>query len=353
MFLAAAAAAVGLAGAFIPSPAATVGGSTISRGTLNAQLDQIAHSTNYACYLSERGASGVPGATGGATATPATVSTKFVDGWLTVLIRNEVLARLVARAGIRPTARQLAMGRTVLTHQITGALTAFAAQSGAPSPGCGGSGKKVLASMPESFVQGQAVATIDEAILAARAVGVSFDQTGFAAYYRAHTANFDKVCVGLLLFASATRATAAAAALNGGTTYTAEAAAVKATTAAQTSQAAETRCFQLIGTSKTPVLNGSVGKVAGPLQESNGYLVAVVTSRSTQPLSAVTPLVATAIIAAGRTAVERRILAELKRLHVTVDSRYGTLKPATLQIVAPARPPASALLSAVATSPLG
>lgn len=346
VLLAAAAAAVGLAATFIPSPAATVGGSEISQGTLDTQLSQIAHSAEYSCYLSEGGASSVLGAgTSGTTATGATISTKFADSWLTELIRNTMLARLTDQAGIRPTASQLALGRTALAHQITSSLTAFAERSGASSLGCGGSGAAVLASMPESFVQGQAAAFTDEAILASRDAGVSFDEAGIASYFGSHTTRFDRVCVGLLGFATATRAKSAAAALSGGTSYTAEAAAITATTAAKTSEAARSQCLQLTGTSQTPVLDGPVGMVGGPYQESNGYLVVVVTSRSAQPLSTVRPLVVTAVIAAGRTAVGRLLDAQLKQTHVSVDPRYGTLKRATLQIAAPASPPPSALLS--------
>lgn len=356
VLLVAVAAAVALAGVYLPSSAATVGSATISRKSLDTQLRAIAASQDYTCFLSEerqlagQGRVQLFGAGNEGTA-GGSYGTTFVDDWLSSMITDHVLAGMVARDGVQVGAHDLALARSVLSRRITTVLRQYATVVGAPVPGCGGTGSAVLASMPGWFVAQATTAEADQAVLDARAAGVRLDASQIAAYFAGHRTTFDRDCLSIIVVKTQAAAQRAAQAIAGGTTFSKEASTVSLTTGTGVNGGAA-GCGFLTGTFLAPELAAlPVGAVTKPFSARGVWWLATITKRSTVPLSSVQGTVVTAILHAGQSRADAELRGELRRAHVTVDARYGTASGGATLILPPASPRAGDLLSGVADAP--
>jgi hypothetical protein len=356
VLLVAVVATVVLASAYLPTSAATVGGTSISRQSLDSDLSAIAGSPDYTCFLSEERqlagerplpllGAGSPSASGGV------YDTTFVDDWLGSMITGQVTGRLVADARLRVTAADLAVARAVLSRRITDVLDQYASDTEGPAA-CGGSGSAVLASLPAWFVREQTRAEADQAVLDARAAGSGLGAGQVAAYYATHQRTFDRYCLSIIVVDSVPAAGQAAAAIDSGTSFATEAAAAS-TTAATGSRGGVAGCGILAGTFLAPhVAELAVGTVSKPFAASGRFWLVEVTSRTTVPLPSVRSRVETAILAAGATRANAEVDAGMKRAAVTLDPRYGTLAAHRITlIVPPAAPPPGAMLSVGADTP--
>ena len=347
---------MGLAALFVPGPAATVDGSSVSRTALNGNLTAIRSSTDYRCYLSERESLNAGRAVSvqlqGAPATAATgvYATTFVDGWLGQMVQAQVTANLVARDGIEVTPGDLTVGRSVLERRISAVLTTYAQDAGSTT-GCGGSGTAVLASVPASFAAEQVRAQTDQSLLDAKAAGGGLTGLAITHYFDAHRADFDKVCLSVIVVPTKKKATTLATAIEGGASFTQEAKAnsIDSTTAANGGVAG---CGVLAGTSLLePLADLSIGTVSAPIAYNGSYLLAEVTSRSPTSFSTVQGTVMTVLLLAGQAKADAQITAAIRRAHVGVDPRFGTLKPGTALVAPPSSPSPASLLTARANHP--
>lgn len=351
------AAAVVLAGLFLPSPAATVGTSSISRQSLDSDLSAIASSPDYTCFLGEErqlsGTGTLPflGA-GTASARGGVYDSAFVDGWLDSMITDRVVAQVVSRRGLQVTAADVSVGQTLLSRRISQVLDQFASDSGSAQPSCGGSGAAVLSSLPGWFVTEQSRNEADEALLDARAAGAGLSAPAVAAYFRSHRTTFAKDCLDIIVVKSRKTAEAVETALAGGATFAHEAATESIT---QNSAAAGgvAGCGMLAGSFlSASVAELAVGQTSAPFSGEGVYWVVKLTSRTQSPFASVRSTVVTSIIDAGQQRADAELTAALHRTAVTVDPRYGTVAPRRLTLVKPpAVPPVSALLSPSADQP--
>lgn len=348
--------AVGLAAYFVPGPAATVDGTSVSRTALAQDLSAIAGSSNYQCYLSERESLNAGRAVSvrlqGAPATSATsvFATTFVDGWLGQMVQAQVTANLVTAAGIHVTPGDLTVGRSVLDRRISAVLATYAQDAGSTT-GCGGSGAAVLASVPAGFAAEQVAAQTDQSLLDARAAGAGLAGPQIAGYFDAHRGDFDKVCLSVIVVPTKAKAASLAQAINGGASFAQEArtSSIDSTTAANGGVAG---CGVLAGTSLLdPLRRLALGQVSAPIAYNGSYLLAEVTSRTPTSFTAVQSTVMTVLLLAGQAKADAQIAAAIHGGHLAVDPRYGSLKAGTALVTPPASPPRTSILTARANTP--
>jgi hypothetical protein len=350
--------AVVLAGLFVPSPAATVGGSSISRQSLDSDLSAIAGSADYTCFLSEerqlaqRGQLPFLGA-GTASVRGGVYDTTFVDDWLGSMITNRVEAQVAAGRGLRLTADDVSVAESILSRRITGVLGQYARDVGSEVPGCGGTGRAVLSSLPRWFVTEQSRAEADQLVLAARAAGAGLGGAAVAAYFRAHRTAFDRDCLSVIVLKTLPTAARVERALAGGSTFAAEAASASETPSSA-AHGGVVGCGVLAGSFlSSSVAALRIGTPSEPLNGEGAYWIVEVTSRKAVPLSSVRSTVITAIVDAGQARADAELTASLEKTAVTVDPRYGAVSARHVTLVLPpAVPPVTALVSEGADQPV-
>jgi hypothetical protein len=345
------------AGIYLPSDAATVGATSVSRQALDSDLSAIAGSPDYTCFLSEErqlsSGKNLPflGA-GSASAKGGVYDATFVDDWLGSMITDKVTARMVARDGLEVTASDLSVARGVLVRRIDELLGTYARDAQLPAPSCGGSARAVLASLPAWFAGEQIRAEADQAVLDAHAVGAGLTTGAVSSYFARHRRTFDRDCLDAVVVKSKSAADKVEAALSRGASF-----ALEAEAASITSQSAaaggSVGCGFVDGTFlATAVAKLVVGGVAPPVSGDGLYWVVKLASRTAVPLRTVRSTVVTAILHAGQARADAELTAALRSTGMGVDPRYGTPSPhrLTLVLAAPS-PPASAQVSLSANLP--
>lgn len=353
------AAAVGLAAYFVPATAATVGGATVSRRSLDRDLSAIAGSVDFQCYLSEEASlsAGQPTAVrvegvSASSSTTGIYATPFVDNWLSRMVATQAAVQVLARHGVTVSAGDLNVGKSVLERRITAVLTTYARDAGT-TPGCGGSGKAVLASVPSAFAAEQVRAQTEQALLEARAVGAGIEGGQVATYFAAHRGEFDKVCLSVIVTSTKQKAVTVDKAIKGGASFAQEAKtnSIDSTTAANGGTAG---CGVLAGTSLLqPLAQLPLHKVSTPIAYNGSYLVAEVTSRTPVSFTTVASTVLTVLLLAGQSKADAQVAKVVQSGGVTVDARFGHVKAGSSVVVPPSHPPLSSLLSAQANTPAG
>jgi hypothetical protein len=357
LLLAAVAAAVALAGAYLPSSAATVGQTSISRQALDSDLSAIAGSADYVCFLSEERQlstnSKLPvlGA-GTASAKGGIYDAAFVDNWLASMVTDTVISALITRDGLRVTPSDLATARGVLSRRITDVLDTYARDSGLPSPSCSGSGQAVLSSLPPWFRSEQVRAEAAQALLDARAAGSGLSAGAIATYFARHRVLFDKDCVDVVVVQTPSAAAQVEAALARGVSFAHEAQ-VASLTRTSAANGGVAGCGYLQGTFLgTAVGKLAVGAVTPVVPGAGVYWVVKLASRSAVSLRTARLTVVTAILRAGQGRADAVLVAALRSTSVGVDPRYGGASAHSLALVLPApSPPPGAELSPSANRP--
>ncbi len=351
------AAGVVVAGLFLPSPAATVGASSISRQALDSDLSAIASSPDYTCFLGEErqlsGAGTLPflGA-GTASAQGGVYDTTFVDGWLSSMITDRIATQVVERHRIDVTAADVSVGRALLSRRISAVLAQYARDTGSPQPGCGGSGSVVLGSLPAWFVAEQSRNEANQALLDARAVGTGLSPASLAGYFRSHRTTFAKDCLDVIVVRTRAAAGAVETALAKGATFAHEAAAASLTKGSA-AQGGVAGCGMLAGSFLSPeVAKLAVGQTSAPFSGQGVFWVVRLTSRSPVPFASLHGTVVTSVVDAGQQAADTQLSATLRHTAVTVDPRYGRAGARGVALVTPpASPPVATLLSPRADQP--
>lgn len=349
--------AVAMAGLFLPSTAATVGNTSVSRQSLDSDLSAIAGSPNYTCFLSEERqlASGksLPflGA-GTASGRGGVYDASFVDDWLGLMITDQATAGVLSDRGLRLTSSDVGVAHGVLVRHMTQALDEYARAVGSPAAGCGGSAQAVLSSLPGWFVSQQVTAEADQDLLDAHAAGSSLAPPAVSNYFVHHRRAFDRDCLDIVVVKSKRAAAKVESALSHGTSFAKEAQ-VASVTSSSAANGGSVGCLTLGGTYLDPAVSHlGVGSVTAPVEDGNYYLVVRLASRSEVSLGAVRSTVVTAMIDAGQQGADKELTAALRSSSVGIDPRYGNASPAHLTLVlAATSPPASAELSTSANRP--
>ena len=365
--------AVAAAALSVPTNAAVVslpGGnsSAISQQTLNSDVDAIAGSASYQCYLnseeylSSQGQQELPPVTGaGVGQNPTdhpTASTGFVANYLDTEIGHQLVVELADRRHVTVTPAQLAAARSSLTSEITSVMTEIlqTAQGQDPRYSCTVSGspisgQQVLDSMPASFVDEQVSFVATASALQEDLAGVGSSDADLQRYYVAHRSQFDTACFDAAEFSSEATATAAAAAVDSGTPFSqATAGATQQGTVpcgVLTDVAAE---FQTSVSSFDHVAVGMASAAInlGPSQSGSGgdvYLVVSPTKRTPTQFGAAKAAVSRAALAAGTKVTQAALTAAERHASVSVDPRYGTWVPGAASVFVPFAPESSDVLN--------
>ncbi len=332
----------------VPSNAATVNGESISQDAFNSDLNAIAASADYRCFLTAEEAV----ATGGQTSLPsiegsgqsgdgtsnATVSTSFAAYYLDNEIGHQLVLQLAAERNLQVTTADVAGARSELTNQITAVLSDVTGSQYACATGA--TAAEVLGSMPASFVDKTVKFDATANVLEEHAAGVGSTAADLERYFNAHAANFDTACFTVAEYTSEADATAAAATVAAGTPFS--------TVAAQTQGGGPQGCAILYGVASTlptgtDLQNLPLNTVSSPIAVNSNYLLIEITQRTPSSFAQARTEVESAVEAAGAAKAGKIIQAAEKRANISVDRRYGEW--VATQVLPPPSPPASDLLN--------
>ena len=332
----------------VPSNAATVNGESISQDTFNSDLNAIAGSADYRCFLTAEeavasgGETSLPsiegsGQSGDGTSNP-TVSTSFAAYYLDNEIGHQLVLQLAAERNLQVTTADLAEARSELTNQITSVLSDVTGSQYACATGA--TAAEVLGSMPSSFVDKTVKFDATANVLEEHAAGVGSTPADLERYFDAHAANFDTACFTVAEYTSEADATAAAATVAAGTPF--------ATVAAQTQGGGPQGCAILYGVASTlptgtDLQNLPLNTVSSPIAVNGNYLLIEITQRTPSSFAQARTEVEGAVEAAGASKAGTIIQAAEKRATISVDRRYGEW--VATQVLPPPSPPASDLLN--------
>ncbi len=348
----------------VPSNAASVNGSSISQQDLNSDVNAIAGSAYYQCYLNSQeylssdGSAELPPVLGAGTGQYAgdhpTATSAFVANYLETKIGHELVLQLADARHVTVTPAEMAAARANLTEQITGVMSEILqtqqgqnARYGCSVTGQALTGAEVLSTLPSSFVDEQvqfvAVATALQEDLA----GVGSSAADLQSFFNAHSSRFDTVCLTAAVFSSESAAQSAAASVASGTPFS--------TVASNTSSSGggAQGCDVLSDLeSKLPsdadLASLTTGTVSAPVDDNGTYLLLQFTSRTPTPYSKAQAAVANAVQVAGSAATQRAITADERRSSVSLNPQYGVWVPANASVLTPLTPEPTDVLNATA-----
>jgi hypothetical protein len=341
-----------LIGGTVASTAVTVNGQSVSNSQLSSELDAVAASTPYRCYLN---ASALVRSNGSSQqgpihgATPASYSMDYVANWLDQDITNMIIRQAADAQGLgSPSAAWLAAAKDDLLGSIDSTLSEV---SGTQAE-CSGTASQILATMPASFVTSQVEAqALSEALLVKHG-GLAVDPAAVAAYYAAHQSDFDTYCVSGIVSTDSSVYQKFTAGLAAGTSF-AELATQLSQDQTSAARGGVLGCYSPGSAGYTGLVNDvkdlAVGTPSGPISvSSTSTLILLVTSRTPTPLSSITNDVRRTIIAKDAVASASVASTLVRSAHVLLNPRYGSWSSsrALSGVRPPPTPAASSLLNA-------
>lgn len=348
----------------IPSNAATVNGSTISQQDLNSDVNAIAGSAYYQCYLnsqeylSSSGSAQLPPVTGAGTGQFAgdhpTATTAFVSNYLETKIGHQLVLQLAGERNVNVTQAELTTARANLTEQISQVMSQILqtqqgqdVRYGCSLTGQALTGKQVLDSLPTSFVDEQVQFVATATALQEDLAGVGSSEADLQNYFTGHRAKFDTACLTAAVFSSEAQAQDAAAQVAFGTPFS--------TVASNTSSSGggAQGCDVLSDLeSKLPsdadLGSLATGAVSAPINDNGTYLLLQITSRTPTPYSKAKAAVANTVQVAGSAATQKALTADERKSAVSVNPQYGVWVPASASVLTPLTPEPTDVLNATA-----
>ena len=341
------AAVVAVTAFYVPANAASVNGSGIAQGTLNADLSAIGGSPGYQCYL---GADQVLtqvnappifpvyGVAGSSTG-PATYNTVFVRYWLSQLMSDKLVQQIVAAKHLVVTPADLALGRVTLGEQIAGVLNNYASTQGGT---CGTTASAILSSLPASFRNEQIQVQAEQDVLLAHESGYGLGTAALNRYFTAHRTDFNTICLSYVLFSTKGAATAARATIETGTPF------------AQTGKVTPIGCAMRYAITSLPssVTSLPTKKVSQPVAGGSGnYALFEITSSTPSTFVGARVGVENSVLNAGSARTTALLQAANRRAQVTADPRYGRVAPGSVALLLPKSPASTDLLNPNANLP--
>jgi hypothetical protein len=331
----------------VPSNAASVNGVSISQQGLNSDLNAIAGSPDYQCFLGAEQAV----ATGGQSPLPPiggsvpigeagsrpTVTAAFASHYLGTAIAHQVVFSLAEARHLSVTTGALAEARQELTAQTNGILSEVTGSKFACTSGSGAlTAKEVLASMPSSFVDANVRFDATVNVLEDDLAGVGSSEADFQRYYANHAADFDNACFTVGAYSSETEAQAAVTQVSAGTPFS-------TVVASASGGESSGKCYILSGVAASlpagsNLENLPLNTVSSPIADGSSYLLLEITSRTPTPYAAARSYVESAVQDAGATKAGTAIEAAEKKADITVDSRYGHWKATSSEVLPPSSP---------------
>jgi hypothetical protein len=353
----------------VPTNAAVVNGSAISQASLNSDVNAIAGSAEYQCYLNSEDylssngrQAGLPPVSGAGKGQNEgdnpTANSAFVATYLDTEIGHQLVRQLADRRNVTVTTAQLADARSSLTNQISSVMTQVSqtAQGQNARFTCGAvtrplTGEQVLASLPSWFVDQQVEFVATASSLQEDLAGVGSSEGDLRSYYERHRSQFDTVCFNAAEFSSQSAAMQAQAAVDFGTPFS--------QVAGSAQRSGTIPCSELVavagelGTPVSSLQNVAVGKASDPINVNGNYIVLELSQRTPTPYSRAKPIVSQAVQQVGARATSAAITAAERRADVVVDPRYGVWNPVQAAVYTQVSPPPTDVLNAPANAATG
>jgi hypothetical protein len=348
----------------VPSNAATVNGAGISQQDLNSDVNAIAGSAYYQCYLnsqaylSSQGSEQLPSVVGAGTGQNVgdhpTATTAFTANYLETKIGHQLVLQLAGERNVEVTQAELTTARSDLTQQISSVMSQILqtqqgqdVRYGCSLTGRPLTGEQVLATMPSSFVDEQVQFVATATVLQEDLAGVGSSQADLERYYVAHRAAFDSACVTAAVFPSESAAQAGAVEVLGGTPFS--------TVASSTASAGggDQGCHVLTELesalpSDADLASLATGAVSGPVNDNGTYLLLQITSRMATPYSEAKADVANVVQQAGAAATQKALTSDERRSSVSVNPQYGVWVPVNAAVLTPLAPEPTDVLNVAA-----
>ncbi len=348
----------------VPSNAATVNGSTISQQDLNADVNAIAGSASYQCYLnsqaylSSQGSEQLPPVVGAGTGQDVgdhpTATTAFTANYLETKIGHQLVLQLADERNVVVTQADLTTARANLTQQISSVMSQILqtqqgqdVRYGCSLTGQALTGQQVLSTLPESFVDAQVQFVATATVLQEDLAGVGSSEGDLERYYTAHQAEFDSACVSAAVFSSESAAQAGALEVLGGTPF----ATVASSTAS--SGGGDQGCHVLTELesalpSDANLKSLATGAVSTPIDDNGTYLLLQITSRTPTPYGTAKADVANVVQQAGAAATQKLLTSDERRSSIQVNPQYGVWVPVNAAVLTPLSPEPTDVLNATA-----
>jgi hypothetical protein len=342
---------VAAAAFLVPTDAATVNGTSISQDTLHSDVNAIAKSPYYQCYLnsqeyiSSQGTQELPpvvgAGTGQDTGDHPTATSAFTASYLSTEVGHQVVTQVADERDITVTPAQLQTARSDLTNQIGGVMTEILQTQqgqnvayGCSLTGQAVTGEQVLDSMPASFVDAQVQFVATATVLQEDLSGVGSSDADLQSYFTAHRSQFDTVCLTAAGFSSETAAQDAAAQVAFGTPF--------ATVAASANGGAQ-GCH-LLPQFEAELPSGAglgtlaIGAVSAPISLNGSYVLVQITKRTPSSFSQAKAAVANAVQQKGAGAIQKALTAAERRSSVSVNPQYGVWASVNASVLTPLTP---------------
>jgi hypothetical protein len=352
---------VAAAAFLVPSDAATVNGASISQDTLHSDVNAIASSAYYQCYLnsqeyiSSQGTQELPPVVGAGTGQDVgdhpTATAAFTSNYLSTEIAHQLVYEVADQRHVTVTPAQLVTARADLTNQVSGIMTEIlqTQQGQDVTYGCSLTGqpitgKQVLDSMPASFVDAQVQFVATATVLQEDMSGVGSSDADLETYFNAHTSQFDTVCITAAGFTSETAAQEAAAQVAFGTPFA---------TVAASANGGPQGChllpqFEAELPSDAGLGTLATGAISDPINLNSSYALVQITKRTPSTFLEAKSAVANAAEQKGAGAIQKALTADERHSSVSVNPQYGVWTSVNASVATPLTPDPSWVLNAAA-----
>jgi hypothetical protein len=237
-------------------------------------------------------------------------------------------------------------------QQVQSSLSC-AGQEVAADGGQGNIGSATLAELPSSFLATLVRNQANQDVMQAAAAGYGINEASFDRYFRAHTAQFDTICVSDIVVASQSQAQTLLSQINGGTSFAtvAKANSLDSNTA---SNGGAIPCGPLVDYASiitTGIAGLADGQVSQPVSYNGAYVLFQLNSRVPSKFSTVKFLVEGAMIESGSQQYVLETDHALLGAKVDIAPKYGSWNAHSVGVLAPLTPPQKAVLCISANVP--
>ncbi len=332
--------------------AATVGGTAITRSTLDGQLATIVDNADAACVFA------TVFAPAGATVVGAgqdTVTMEAATTELDDLVLSALLTRDLAAHHRAITAADLQAAKADLATQVAGAVSS-ASQGGTLPAACRSVAANPVLGMPPAFANTVVQFLAAQEQFRSMVGNVDISSAAVQQYYQQHQSEFRQVCLHVIASDSQAAALQVHTALAGGQSFAAAAAGPGVDTQV-TPPGGQIPCElppTITSTFGASIAGGILAATPGQLlapaawtDPTTGgayWLVLQVDSLSALPLSQVTSTIREQLLSGTNTVAQSAFHSLVSRANVTIDPRYGTWG-AGLGLQPPTAPPAAMVLN--------
>jgi hypothetical protein len=337
----------------VPTNAASVNGVSIGQQQVDSDLNAIAGSAHYQCFLNAEQAVATDGESSlsvsgtvpiGEAGSHPTVTAAFAANYVNTAIAHQVVFSLAEARHLSVTTGALVAARQELTSQTNGILSEVTGSKFACTSGSGAlTAKEVLASMPSSFVDANVRFDATVNVLEDDLAGVGSTEADFQRYYANHAADFDKACFTVGAYSSESEAEAAVAQVTSGTPFSTV---VASASGGQSSG----KCYILSAVAASLPAGSNLetlplDTVSSPIADGSSYILVEITARTPTSYAAARSAVENAVQDAGATKASTTIEAAEKNADITVDRRYGQWKATSAEVLPPSSPAAVDVLN--------